>query len=443
MLARGDIRRLMVLEPPGHGKTLQCSVHFPAWLLGRQDESIIGAAYNLTKATAESRKLQALLGTARYQAVYPRVRIPARSDVKRGLKVAVDEFTLIDRPRAAYRACGIGTALTGFDKTLGIIDDPIKDQADAQSEVLRERAWDWYGSTYRTRDREVIAGEAGVRDLLVLTPWHEDDLHGRILETEGDSWHVLRLPAFLTDGTSADRDQDDPREVMEALWPEGSWNIEKLLEFQRLRPDLFQALFQCRPTSEGGNLFKRHQFSNRFARGDISSRTGQWFVSVDAAFKGDETSSYVAMQVWCLDYDQKRAYLVHAQREHMDFTASVAGVKALLALFPQCAEVMIEAKANGDAILNTLHAQVGQICTAYNPGNRSKVARALAISPWVAAGCVWLPSDAPWVEEFLGDILKFPKGKISDPVDAMSQALTKMSECAIPGASAWGPILRR
>jgi len=103
----------------------------------------------------------------------------------------------------------------------------------------------------------------------------------------------------------------------------------------------------------------------------------------------------------------------------------------------------VEGKANGDAIIDVLHAQIGQVCTAYNPGSRSKVARANAISPWVEHGCVWLPEGAPWAEEFIGDVVSFPVGKASDPVDAMSQALTRMSTDAIPGMAAWAPLLRR
>jgi len=33
---RGEIKRLMVLMPPGHGKSVYCSQRFPSWYLGNR-----------------------------------------------------------------------------------------------------------------------------------------------------------------------------------------------------------------------------------------------------------------------------------------------------------------------------------------------------------------------------------------------------------------------
>jgi predicted phage terminase large subunit-like protein len=53
--------------------------------------------------------------------------------------------------------------------------------------------------------------------------------------------------------------------------------------------------------------------------------------------------------------------------------------------------------------------------------------RASAISPQWEAGNVYLPepSNAPWVNDFIEELIQFPQGKNDDQVDAMTQMLTR------------------
>lgn len=435
MVAAGTIEKLMVLEPPRHAKTTQCSHHFPAWVLGQQDESIIATAYNAAKATEEAGHVQRILASERYRLLFPNVRLPRRSNAQSGHRQGADKFSLIDRPRANYRAVGICGSLTGFDKTLGLTDDPTKDQLEALSPTNRDRKWDWWNAVYRTRDTEVIAGPRGIRDVFATTPWHVDDLAGRILENEGDLWHVLRLPAFLTDESWPLRHPQDMRQPFEALWPKAK-DMDMLLKLQKSRPDIFQALYQCRPTAAGGSLFRKDHFKNHFRLGELNRHAGHWLIGVDAAFKAEATSSRVSIQVWCIDYEQCRAYLVHSTSRHRTFTETVNDIRSALKIWPQCSELMIEEKANGSAIIDVLRKQVGQIITPYNPKG-GKIARAAAISHFVEALCVWVPDGAPWLEDFFAEVLPFPRGKHNDAVDVLSMVLTKLANSDLAGQDVW------
>lgn len=434
-LAAGQIKRLMVLTPPRHGKTLLCSHLFPSWVLGTRDEAIVGAAYNKRKASDEANGVKAILSSPRYRAVFPTAQIPKRSNESRNEIRRADHFNLVGRPQAEYRAAGIGSGLTGYNKTIGIIDDPIKSNADAFSERKREVNWEWYAGVYRIRDTHLLAGDTGVRDLLVQTPWHEDDLSGRILKTEAESWEVLRLPAILEPG--AEKHPQDIRDPDMALWP-SMWPVDKLLEVKRHFPREWASLFQCRPSSLDGNLFRRSDFQSH-TDFDVPA-DGHWMVSVDASFgaKG-QTSSYVAVQVWCFGHDC-RAYLVDCWRGHWSFGQTLAQIQVATQIYPQCNEILVEEKANGPAIIETLRAHIGYAVVGVMPKG-SKVARANAVAPWVAAKAVSLPNYSTWKEEFLQEVTSFPKSKTSDMVDAMSQALVKLQANPNADMQFWQQVL--
>ena len=95
---------------------------------------------------------------------------------------------------AEYYAAGVGTGIAGFRANLGLIDDPIRSRQDADSELIRDRIWDWYINDFKTR---LVPGAS---EILIQTRWSEDDLAGRALNHE--EWKVLSLPALA--------DADDP-----------------------------------------------------------------------------------------------------------------------------------------------------------------------------------------------------------------------------------------
>jgi predicted phage terminase large subunit-like protein len=422
---RGEIKKLMILEPPQHGKTLLASNLFPAWCLGRADEAIIASAYNTTKARREAKRVLGIMASQAHTAVFPGARVPERSDARLGAERTAESFSLVGRKRASYFASGIGAALTGFSKTLGILDDPVKDWKEAHSSTKCEGVVDWYQSVYGTRDARILADDRGVRDVLIMTPWSGEDLHSWLLQNEPGEWHVLRLPAMVT-GDEPDLDPDDPRKPGEALWPDHK-SMDDLRRMQARSPTMFQALYQCRPSKPGGQLFRLSAFGTHRAA-DIPQ--GNWMISVDATFGGStsgqkrDTHSYVAIQVWCIT--PNRAYLAHATRGKWSFLETLERIKAVRAAHPKVIEILVEDKANGPAIIETLRQHVPGV-VPFSP-NGSKIARAASVLPFIESGAVSLPheDEAEWVREFRSVVEQFPSGPYDDPVDAMTQALTRL-----------------
>lgn len=140
---RGEIKRLMISMPPRHGKSMLASEYFPAWFLGRNpDKYIIAASYAQELADDFGRKVRNQLSDTTFQCIFP------------GCKLA-DDSTSAKRfnteSGGSYFAVGAGGPITGRGAHLLLIDDPIKNREDAESETMRRKLWDWYTSTAYTR----------------------------------------------------------------------------------------------------------------------------------------------------------------------------------------------------------------------------------------------------------------------------------------------------
>ena len=243
---RGDCKRLMIFMPPRHGKSMLASEFFPAWYLGRNPEHyVIASTYAQDLADDFGRKVKAQIQDPSFAAIFPGVKLAEDSQsVKRfhvdgGLEIGTSQ-------RGAYYAVGAGGALTGRGAHLLLIDDPVKNREEADSETIRRRLRDWYKSTAYTRLMP------GARIVVIQTRWHEDDLSGWLLaDATHEGWDVLSLKAV--DGGKA-------------LWPE-QYPIGELERIKAsIGPREWSALYQQEPSSEEGSYFKREWFKEWKAR---------------------------------------------------------------------------------------------------------------------------------------------------------------------------------
>ena len=224
-VAAGTNPRLMVFMPPGSAKSTYTSDLFPPWYLAQSaDRSIIAASNTADLAQSFSRRVRG------------RVR-----DNSLLLGYSLDreaEELWTTTSGGQYRAAGVGGVITGLRADLAVIDDPIRSREDADSEIRRNRVWEWYQDDLTTRLRP----GAGV--VLVQTRWHEDDLAGRLLEREAGRWRVLRLPAIA-------EDPDDPlgRVPGAALWGDDDYGYgaDLLRKRETAEPRTWAALYQQRP----------------------------------------------------------------------------------------------------------------------------------------------------------------------------------------------------
>jgi len=184
-VARDDLDRLVAILPPRFGKSTLCSEHFPAWLIGnRPDSRVIGCSHTAQLAYHFSHRVRGLVENPLWP--FPDVRIAKDEGAK--------SVWGIDGRRGGYVAAGVGGAITGFGANVLLVDDAVKSAAEADSETLRDNAWEWFTGTALTR----LEPHGSV--VVVGTRWHEADLIGRVLNgTDSARWTVLHVPALSDD----------------------------------------------------------------------------------------------------------------------------------------------------------------------------------------------------------------------------------------------------
>lgn len=413
--------RLAVSIAPQEGKTTRCVRDFIVWWLRRNpDARVILGTYNQRRANQAGRLVRNAIETN------PQV----------GLRIAPDNGAKHEWSIAGHQggliSVGRGVGISGVPADLVVIDDPFK-EGEAQSEIIREEAWEWWTEGITARFG------ADTRVVVIHTRWHVEDMIGQLLVKDAHAgWRYLNIPAQADHDPS--KGQTDPlgREPGEFMISargrtRRQWEQRKLTAGSRA----WNALYQGRPSPAGGGLVKEEWWT----RGDRRYETPLWIdmpdgskrvtgfdeviQSWDMAFKDTKSSDFVAGQVWGrIGAD---IYLLDQMLGRWDFPATCERVKELTARWPDALLKLVEEKANGAAVIASLQHKVMGIVPE-NP-TESKEARVAAVSPLIEAGNVHLPSPelAPWISGFIEEFNGFPSGSAhDDQVDAASQALKRL-----------------
>lgn len=405
-IADGEQLFVLIEMPPRHGKSLFGTETYPSFYLGKNpDKRVIVSSYSG--------------GLAKKFGRMNRNKFADNAGELFGLSVSKDNAAAnnwgIEGHKGGMISVGIGGAITGEGADLLVLDDVVKNAKEANSPTYREMVWNEWESTLSTRLHD------GGSVVVIMTRWHEDDLIGRLLERSPRDWIRLRLPAIA-------EDEDDllGREVGEALCPElgfdEEWAEQKKLE---VGSRTWSSLYQQRPAPAAGAIFDRSWIKFYKVLPTLDERLTSW----DMTFKGGEGSDRVAGQAWGRKGGE--FYLIDSKTDKMDFTSSLQAVKTFHAKHRTPA-ILIEDKANGPAIINSLQREVPGIIPIQPIGD--KVTRASAVAPYWEAGNVYLPdpSIAPWVDDFIEELVSFPYAKHDDIVDAMSQALNRFTMVQTP-----------
>lgn len=415
--------RTIISMPPQEGKSERCTKNGVLWALSHNPDLRIGiVSYAQSLAESFGRDIRNRIA----------VNNGDEGTLDLGLRIARDNGSArrwqIDGYRGGVVCVGIGSGLTGRPLDGLVIDDPFADAEQADSQFYRERVWDWWQAVGSTR----LAPGAPV--IVILTRWHEDDLAGRLLAAEdGHLWRVINIPALADH--KPDQNEVDPLGRQPGQWlnsargrtPE-QWEAIRVRSGSRV----FNALYQGRPSPDTGNVWKRQHW-RRYDRLLWSlDQDGHYLVefdeviqSWDMAFKDTKGSDFVVGQVW----GRKKAdvYLLYQIHKRLSFTDTITAFQAISTQWPQATLKLVEDKANGTAVIDTLKSKISGI-VAINP-KESKYSRATAVSPFIESGNVWLPDPSVALfdpEELIDEAAAFPNGAHDDQVDATSQALARL-----------------
>jgi len=418
-LASGRNSRLILTLPPRHGKSMLCSQYFPAWYLGMNpDKQVILCSYQADFASQFGRKARDVLDEHGEELF----NISVRSDSS-----AADRWG-IDGHIGGMQTAGAGGPITGKGADILIVDDPYKNWQEANSALIRDRMWDWWGSTARTRL------EPGASALVIHTRWHPDDLAGRLIKAQeegGEQWRVVNFPAIDDDG--------------HALWPEryGVEDLEKIRKSIRSEY-IWEALYQQRPTPREGGLFRASWLRYYSVQGDylkltrfdehnrplppviVSLRDMTVFVTADTATKAKTTADYSVICTWAFDRKTGSLCLLDVIRKKLD-TPELLPLLSGACLQSKAKFVLIEEASSGVELLQILrknNACVGGIpVKSYLTGSKDKVTRSTPAQLRMESGMIYFPQhETTWKTECVAELLSFPKSANDDFVDNVSMA---------------------
>lgn len=410
----GEQKHIMIEIGPRHGKSMTVSETFQSYYLAKNpDKRVITSAYSDSLARKFGR-----LNRNKFIEYANELFGVTLSDNNS----AVNNWG-ISKHTGGMISTGIGGSITGEGADLMIIDDPVKNRQEAESSTYRNRVWEEWESTLSTRLHK------GASVIVIMTRWHEDDLIGRMLESSPYNWTRLRLPTIA-------EDENDllGREIGEALAPElgfdEEWAKNKRIE---VGERTWASLYQQRPAPEQGSIFKREwlQFVDY-----VPTRYDDMLISWDMTFKDSNASDYVVGQVWLKD--KANYYCIEQVRGQMDFTQSMQAVINLKNKYPRCRRILIEDKANGPAIINTLKNRISGIIPI--TPKESKEARAFSVTPLFEAGNVFFYRNIRELSDMVEEIVGFPAASHDDTVDATTQALNyfqQQPQAQVMGVNIW------
>jgi len=442
-LLKAGYAGLIVEMPPRHGKSELCSHYFPAWYLGRFPEHrFVLASYEAEFASSWGRKARDT-----FEEWAPRffnVATDRRSS-------AADRWNIKAQQRGVSGGgmftTGVGGALTGRGANVLVVDDPVKNAAQAMSRVQRDNTWNWWTSTARTRV------EPGGVIMVIMTRWHEDDLAGRLLAAMGistqgeehplydpnaDRYLRIRFPALAEDHDILGRSPGD------ALWPDRypQAELERIKGSVKGGLRVWEALYQQRPSPQEGAMFEREWFPivDEIPAGTvIKKRKRAWDQAASESTDYQDPDFTVGTKIALShEYDvvngkrvKRPIYWIEDVKR---FRKSAAKTEA------QIRTTAIEDGRGVRIRLNQDPGSAGKAQVSHFKRNvlngytveakretGSKELRADAMSAAAERGDVRLVKG-PWIEEWLTEVEQFPFGAHDDQVDSASACIDALDK---------------
>lgn len=434
-LYTGEITRLVVSMPPQHGKSSLISKWFACWWLGWNPEDRISIASHTADLAEEfggdNRQFFENFGSELFG-----LEIDKRTNSRGKWR--------LKGHRGGMRSVGVGGGFHGHPIDLGIIDDPTKGRAQAESSAARQKIKTWYKNDFLSRLSK------NARVIIVQTRWHEDDLTGHVLqsaEENGEVWVTLNLPAiaFSRDEIPEEEHEEcfpDPlgRQPGEALCPE----LHPLEQLHAQRKEMddgpdWWSIYQGRPRPGRGGIFDEKHWSywadaQFLLRYDPDKKAYYYpmadhkydeiIQSWDCAWKDTSRSDFVVCGVWA----RRGAdiFLLMVLRRRMNVDDTCEAMKEMKRMFPMTAEFLVEGKAKGPEVVKRLKSAIPSMKLLDPKG--TKVERAEAVRHRISSGNVHIPNRKSrhakgWVRPYVVEMAAFPFGTHDDQVDMTTQYL--------------------
>jgi len=409
---------LVITIAPGSAKSEYGSCLGPAWALGKMPHwSVILACYNQDRAKVDGEKTRNLLqDDPNYREMFKGVEVDGSH------ASAVDWKIQGSNERSSMLSVGVGGSATGFRARLIIVDDPIKNPSEASSEAVMESHFQWFTGVAQKR----LYPSVGAK-IIIMTRWAEDDLVGRLLEIEDDSWRVVHVPAIPTedvvyefrDGTTYERKAGEP------LWADGGMTLEFFEKERKSNPLAFEAQYQGNPIPAGGVELDPAYLQE--CTEEEWEECHNWVMVYGIDLSTGAGKDYTAIAKLRCNFDTGKAVLVDIVRGKWGFAELLAKVR-WESLKDNPLRIIIESNAFQAMIAQHLkditglpiiksNTRIGKSAThnaVYGTASHF-LARRVTIPP--------LGKKPYGIVQFESEWASFPKGKNDDTLDAVAKAI--------------------
>lgn len=443
---------LIINLPPQVGKSRLGSNSLPAkWLGHHPDLPVMLGSYSAGLAEYHSGIARDIVESAAFAQLYP--KIETRQDARS------TNFWRLKDHAGFVNAAGIGGPLTGKTGYLGIIDDPFENYEQAQSEVMRQKVWDWYETVFLSRMPRI--------QVIICTRWHGDDLVGRILNSQyqKENWKVLRVPAIQE--TQAERDHigrkmnlaigepdvlgrpdpvisegEDGKEIRQ-----GEISVSPLRQpvelYQARRsanPIVWTTLYQNAPITLDGIVIKREMFEKRLLS---RPQCYVWIRYWDKAGtqNGGKRTAGVLLGLLAhpsgIGADIIIANVHKGQWDEAHREPEIQLVAARDLVTVGAIETWIEQEGGSggkDSAKATIRGLAGFNVQAETVSGE-KLVRAQPFIAQLLAGNVYLVADTPterWIDEYIDEWVSVPNGTFMDQIDGTSGAYAHALVAPLP-----------
>lgn len=401
---RGETRRLIINQPPRSLKSLTTSVALVAFMLGHDPSlKIWVVSYSEALAADLARQFRRVIESPWYKRLFPQMQ--ALKDT--GLE-------LVTIQGGGRLALSLGGSITGRGADIIIIDDPMNaDQA--MSKAAREGVVSAFRGSLVSRLNDKTRGAM----ILVMQRLHPEDLTGVLLEDGG--WEHLCLPA-----AAAERMIVPLGHGQLHVFERGDL-LQPLREDQdvlkRIKADLgsfaYSAQYLQCPVPLEGNLIKA-EWIRTYDCLPGHDADGQKVQSWDTAQKPGIDHDYSVCTTW--QRKGSNFYLIDVLRVRCDFPTLARMVCEHAERFGAHV-VLIEDAGSGIGLIQMLNDRRGRVRAIGITPKGDKQTRMAMLSPMIEAGQMLLPKSAPWRDEYVAELLAFPRGRHDDQVDSTSQFL--------------------
>lgn len=408
---------LGVLIPRNHLKSTLCSINYPLWCLGIDNNMRILISSD-TKAVARAfvRVIKEnIKNNKRLHYVFPGLKPAVMDEKSSATKMWSTNEILVERPNLMLKEPSItvmsaGMDLAGTHYDLMLYDD-IMTEKNAKNEEVIKTLIDWYEQTISLQDRNT-------RELLIGTRYRFNDIYGHLLKQGEPKFYVRKV---------IENDQ--------YIWPE-THSIARVKKMKRkLSPWVFSCQYYNNPVPPGDAEFDptwirrwdadsvRKLFLKEDIKNDIDLLK-RWYATLniymgcDPARSEAKKSDYTVILVKGVD-EQGREFALDITRKRLQ-THKI--VEEFIRMFKKWNPLNAKVETYGGDIHvynNIKQAMKEQSLEYYKVGEYEK-------SPWVkgndrirvlqhpmSQGMLYIGSDPIW-SEYETELIQFPVGDHDD-----------------------------